>query len=83
MGCASMCLDMSVSIGLVPGSAKTCIKKDDWNGVSKYAAYSNRVFGLEFGKVCVEKTGALPSLSVQLYLDDTSNFYEGLGNTRY
>lgn len=72
---------MSLSLGVTTSAPE--IKKDQWDGSSKYEPYMNRVFSLEFEKVTVERTGTLPRATVQIYLDDTCNFYEGVGNTRF
>lgn len=74
---------MSVSLGGVVKQPPKEIKKDQWAGASAYDPYLNRVFSLEFEKVTVERAGTLPIATVQIYLDDTCNFYEGIGNTRF
>lgn len=61
---------------------------DAWGESEEAAAYDDdaikeHVFDLRFAKVSVEGVGNLQAATVQLYLDDTSNFDTGLGNTRF
>lgn len=64
---------------------KMPIPQDGWKGVADYEPYysSNKCFKVNFGKIVVEGAGKIPSLTVELFLDDTCNFYKGLGNQRF
>lgn len=68
--------------------AKKIIPNDDGPPKAEDEDYANNEYAdyilpMEFAKVSVVGTGLLPAVSVQLYLDDTSNFDSGMGNTRF
>ena len=69
-------------------TVKSPLVVDGWGQSDEAAEYDRddikeHVFDLRFAKVSVEGVGNLQAATVQLYLDDTSNFDMGLGNTRF
>ncbi len=58
--------------------------KDPWDGVKDYETHiqSGNAMRIQFSKLVTRYTVGLPKCHVCLYLDDTSNFKNGLGNSR-
>lgn len=59
--------------------------KDTWDGAQDYDIHikAGNAMKIRFSKLVTRYTAGLPRCHVNLFLDDTSNFKTGLGNTRF
>ncbi len=65
----------------------TKILKDEWNGSVSLKDYESHIqagnaMRIQFSKLVTRYTVGLPKCHITLSLDDTSNFKNGLGNSR-